>query len=321
MTRRPSRASELTFLDGSGSVVGTVPVKHVNQRGGVTFLTLPSPVTAQRVRWQVTRLGASLWHRRRGGDRFLHRWGSRVAAPRDHARGPGAADCWSGKARRWSRPLKVTVNYPYAEPVHGVVRLAGAEGKVVHLKFGSQSVELSVPAVEAEKTVKVEVEAGGRTGGQPRGDAQAGAQAGDLPPAALAQRHRLHGLAGRRGEEAEQQHRDGAAARQGHRRTTRKASRFKWNVEVLWCVDNYLRAATPEKRAAFMAAVKSGQVGLDAFYCNILAGLCRPEELLNLMSYATRLSDGVRRAHRVGDDQRRAGLHLEHRVGHGAGRA
>jgi hypothetical protein len=69
-----------------------------------------------------------------------------------------------------------------------------------------------------------------------------------------------------------------------------EGARFVWNVEVLWCVDNYLRAATPEKRAEFLAAVKSGQIGLDAFYCNILAGLCRPEELLNLMGYATRLS-------------------------------
>jgi hypothetical protein len=69
-----------------------------------------------------------------------------------------------------------------------------------------------------------------------------------------------------------------------------EGARFKWNVEVLWCVDNYLRAATPEQRAAFMAAVRSGQIGLDAFYCNILTGLCRPEELLNFMGYATRLS-------------------------------
>ncbi|HEY5481741.1 MAG TPA: discoidin domain-containing protein, partial [Verrucomicrobiae bacterium] len=51
-------SSELRFLDGSGSVVSTAPVKHVNQRGGVTFLTLPAPVTARRVRWQVTGLGA-----------------------------------------------------------------------------------------------------------------------------------------------------------------------------------------------------------------------------------------------------------------------
>jgi len=37
-------------------------------------------------------------------------------------------------------------------------------------------------------------------------------------------------------------------------------SRFKWNVEVLWAVDSYLKQATPEKRAAFFEAVKAGQV-------------------------------------------------------------
>ncbi|HYG36356.1 MAG TPA: glycosyl hydrolase-related protein, partial [Clostridia bacterium] len=68
-------------------------------------------------------------------------------------------------------------------------------------------------------------------------------------------------------------------------------SRFKWNVEVLWPVENYLRAASPAKRAEFIAAVRTGQIGLDAFYGNILTGLCRPEELIQLMSYATRLSE------------------------------
>ena len=34
-------SSELTFMDGAGAVVGKVPVKHVNQRSGVTFLALP----------------------------------------------------------------------------------------------------------------------------------------------------------------------------------------------------------------------------------------------------------------------------------------
>src|ERR1035438_2762392 len=39
-----------------------------------------------------------------------------------------------------------------------------------------------------------------------------------------------------------------------------------------------------------MAAVKSGQIGLGPSCCNTLTGLCPPDELLNLMSYATRLS-------------------------------
>src|SRR5262249_6837433 len=66
-------------------------------------------------------------------------------------------------------------------------------------------------------------------------------------------------------------------------------ARFKWNVEVLWPVENYLRDVTPEKRDEFISAVRLGQIGLDAFYGNMLTGLCRPEELLNLMSYAKRL--------------------------------
>ena len=67
-------------------------------------------------------------------------------------------------------------------------------------------------------------------------------------------------------------------------------ARFKWNVEVLWAVDSYLKQATPEKRQAFFDAVKAGQVGLQALYGNMLTGLCRPEELLRVLSFAQRLS-------------------------------
>src|SRR5262249_29034096 len=46
-------ASTLTFKDSAGAVVGQFNVRHVNERGGVTFFTLPAPVAAQRARWQV----------------------------------------------------------------------------------------------------------------------------------------------------------------------------------------------------------------------------------------------------------------------------
>ncbi len=67
-------------------------------------------------------------------------------------------------------------------------------------------------------------------------------------------------------------------------------ARFKWNVEVLWAVDGYLRQATPEKQQAFIEAVRAGQVGLQALYGNQLTGLCRPEELLRLVDFAGQLS-------------------------------
>ncbi len=281
-------SSELTFLDASGGAVSTVPVKHVNQRGGVTFLTLPAPVSAQRVRWRVTGLGSS--HGTVGGAEIaFFNAGPTESLPRGITIESRAPQLLERQGAALVRPLKVTVNYPYAEPVDGVVRLAGAEGKVVHLKFGSQSVDLSVPAAETEKAVKVEVEAGGLP---------VASRAVTLKPVRKMEIFILphsHNDIGYTELQADVEKKQDSNIETGLRLAKATAnypegSRFKWNVEVLWCVDNYLRAATPEKRAAFLAAVKSGQIGLDAFYCNILAGLCRPEELLNLMSYATRLS-------------------------------
>lgn len=67
--------------------------------------------------------------------------------------------------------------------------------------------------------------------------------------------------------------------------------RFKWNVEVLWAVDSYLRQASPEKREAFLQGVRDGAIGLQALYGNELTGLCRPEELLRLLEYSERLEE------------------------------
>src|SRR6185369_10852320 len=67
-------------------------------------------------------------------------------------------------------------------------------------------------------------------------------------------------------------------------------ARFKWNVEILWAVDGYLRQASPEKQQQFIDAVKAGWIGLEALYGNELTGLCRPEELLRLTSFAQKLS-------------------------------
>jgi hypothetical protein len=66
-------------------------------------------------------------------------------------------------------------------------------------------------------------------------------------------------------------------------------ARFKWNSEVLWAVETYLRQASPEKKAVFLDAVKSGWIGLQATLANVLTGLCHPEELFHLADFARRL--------------------------------
>ena len=96
-------------------------------------------------------------------------------------------------------------------------------------------------------------------------------------------------------------------------------ARFVWNVEVLWAADLYLRRLNEPQRAEFLDAVKQGQVALNGMYLNELTGLCRPEELMRLFRYATQLGRADRRARRLGDDHRRAGLHLGHGHGHGPG--
>jgi hypothetical protein len=71
-------------------------------------------------------------------------------------------------------------------------------------------------------------------------------------------------------------------------------SRFKWNVEVMWAVDSYLKNASPDKQQMLIEAVQKGWIGLDGLYANAITGICRPEELLRL------LESGRRIAHRCG---------------------
>ncbi len=65
--------------------------------------------------------------------------------------------------------------------------------------------------------------------------------------------------------------------------------RFRWNLETLYEADDWLKKATPAQAAAFQKAAQTGNLGLDALYCNELTGLCRPEELVALLACAHRL--------------------------------
>ncbi|MBK8922686.1 MAG: glycoside hydrolase [Saprospirales bacterium] len=68
-----------------------------------------------------------------------------------------------------------------------------------------------------------------------------------------------------------------------------EGSRFVWNIESLWAVENFLREAGPAEIRQFVQAVRRGQIGLSALYANILTGLCSPEELRWWTEYADTL--------------------------------
>ncbi|MFN8206555.1 MAG: glycoside hydrolase family 38 C-terminal domain-containing protein [Bacteroidales bacterium] len=67
-------------------------------------------------------------------------------------------------------------------------------------------------------------------------------------------------------------------------------ARFKWNVEIMWAVEEFLKICSTEEREEFIQDVQEGSIGLQALYTNALTGICRPEELMRLTEYATSLS-------------------------------
>ena len=80
-------------------------------------------------------------------------------------------------------------------------------------------------------------------------------------------------------------------------------SRFVWNVESLWAVENFLGIASEQDKQRFIAAVKAGSIALSANYANILTGLCTPEEMHWIVEYADSLQTwyGGRSPERFGE--------------------
>ncbi|REC48888.1 glycoside hydrolase [Chryseobacterium pennipullorum] len=66
-------------------------------------------------------------------------------------------------------------------------------------------------------------------------------------------------------------------------------ARFKYNVEALWDVENFMKNATAADKMSFVKAVNGGGIGLSAMYGNILTGLSQPEELFHYTDYAQKL--------------------------------
>ncbi len=190
-----------------------------------------------------------------------------------------------GKLRQ---TIQVTIRH-LGEPLDATVHVDLAGKRSLRLDPGQQTLEFAAPTVDTETPVSVRVEVGGET---------LASRALTLKPVRkwvvylLPHSHVDIGYTHVQTDVERAQWRYLEMAMEAARKSADNppGSRFKWNVEVLWAVDSYLKQATPEKRQAFFDAVTAGQVGLQALYGNELTGLCRPEELLRLVGYAQRLS-------------------------------
>ena len=172
------------------------------------------------------------------------------------------------------------------------VQLNGTEVSRVQLRKGTQKIEALTPGVEKETTAALALVIGGKT---------VASQQVTLKPVRkwvvylLPHSHVDIGYTHVQSEVEKAQWKYLEMGMEAAKQSANNppGARFKWNVEVLWAVDSYLRQATPEKQQAFFDAVKAGQVGLQALYGNELTGLCRSEELLRLTGYAQKLSQRI----------------------------
>ncbi|MBI4605133.1 MAG: hypothetical protein HY721_24480, partial [Planctomycetes bacterium] len=198
-----------------------------------------------------------------------------------------------GDGERLLQTVRVTL-FHIGEPVQASVRVEGAEPVRVELARRSQSVEVRVPAVEREEEVEVAVEVAVEAEGKPLASARVVLKpVRKLTVYVLPHSHTDIGYTEIQSAVEEKQVKnllDGIA----HARRTAgypEGARFVWNVEVLWAADLYLRRLSEAQRVDFLDAVRRGQVALNGMYLNELTGLCRPEELLRLFRFATRLSE------------------------------
>jgi alpha-mannosidase len=65
---------------------------------------------------------------------------------------------------------------------------------------------------------------------------------------------------------------------------------FKWNLEVVWALDSYLRQASEARRTALVQAARAGTLGVTALYANVLTGLAGATEMTHLTEFARRFS-------------------------------
>ncbi len=278
--------SECQLFDSRGTLQRRLVIPHLNQPQGETFYVLPEPVTAQRIRWQVTRLGNPSLPTVGGAELSFYTTGGQQNTPTEKIEAqPQPYLLASGL-----QPVTVTVHHLYSRPAEAVFQIGSREVGRATLQPGENTAEINLPeAIQpAEQTLTVLVE------GQPAGTATfQQAPVRHLTIYITPHSHTDIGYTAAQSAIEQKQVQnllDGMAAA---RRTASypEGARFVWNVEVAWAADLCLQRLDAEKRAQFLEAVRAGQVVLNGMYLNELTGLCRPEELLQLFRFATRLSE------------------------------
>lgn len=186
------------------------------------------------------------------------------------------------------QPLTVVLWYT-GDDHEATVVLDGGVPVKVPLKQGEQSFELKVAAAEQARTVALRITTWSKV--------LADVRISISPPRirdmwVLPHSHVDIGYTHRQAEvlDLQVQNLESAIKLAEASATNPPGLRFKWNPEAVWTLDQYLRRATPEQHEAFIAAVRRGDVEVNALYANMLTGLCRPEELAQCLASGVRIA-------------------------------
>src|SRR3569833_1217569 len=279
--------AELELFDAKGERLADLSVTNVNKRSGETLYILSRPVTAQRARWRVAKLGNSGLHWVGGAEMaYFTTEPSEEATERDRIE----VKVLPFLEKSGSRPVKVTITHPYQEPAEVSVAVGSGEAKTVSLKSGDNVLDWALPEVKTATSLKAEV----------RFNQQSITSASfeETPARAmtiyvLPHSHTDIGYTAIQSDVQKKQMKNVADGIAAARKTANypEGSRFVWNVEVGWAADMYLEHANEAQRNDFYDAVKKGQISINGMYLNELTGLCRPEELIQLFRFATKVSE------------------------------
>ena len=274
------------------TIVGTVDITHHDKPGGVVFATF-KPIEARYVRWQVVAIGAK-GHPCVGGSRFAFFETGRplpitdVSTNNHETIDVKPLQAVVKRDGKKFAQVQVEVDHEFLESLDATVQIADGPKRPIKLSTGKNTVELEIPAVERIMEVAVRLEAGGKT------LAEKTVSLAPVRPWTLYYLPHSHVDIGYTHVQTDVmkrqwEHLDLAIDLAEKTADYPQGARFKWNVEVLWAVDSFLKQAPQEKKKRFVAAVRRGVIGIDALYGNELTGLCRPEELMRLFDCANRL--------------------------------
>ncbi|NLX94836.1 MAG: hypothetical protein GXY83_01535 [Rhodopirellula sp.] len=271
------------------NVRGRFDIDHVASRGGTTTFLLDKPVMARYARWRVRQVGPKGHGTVGGAEMVFFASGEPETAPSRDKIEIQATPAVVREKGAELQPIRITIDHLYAEAVNAELTVAAGPPLPVQLAFDRQAVELALPPVDSETPLVASLRIGGKVVAETR------------TPRKPVRRWELvllphsHVDIGYTHVQTEVEQKQWSYLEQAielaqHTAENSPEARFKWNSEVLWAVDSYLKQAAPAKRQALIDAVRKGWIGLDGLYGNELTALCRPEELFRLVDCARRLA-------------------------------